>query len=114
MRRYWIMRGSLSGSGDVAYSQPIPMSRFNSCGASVALLLLTGTTPQVNVTLQVSMDKENWTEPSVGPAGSQDVAEVGAVALEPMTPILAPYIRLKFTLTGDVGILNVNLSTYNI
>ena len=29
-----------------------------------------------------------------------------------MTPILARYIRLKFTLTGDLGIFFVDLTTY--
>lgn len=114
MIRYQGMRVALSGSGDVGYSQIIPMSGFNSCGLSVVMLQLSGTTPDVNVKLQVSIDKENWSEPSVGPAGSQDVDAVGAVPLDPITPIVAPYLRLKFTLTGDVGIFSVDLTKYNI
>lgn len=109
LRTVWL---TLSGSGDVAYSPAVPMSGSNSCGVSVVMQQLTGSTPDVNVTLQVSMDKENWSEPSIGPAGTQDVADVGVVPLDPMTPILAPYIRLKFTLTGDLGIFFVDLTTY--
>ncbi|MEZ5964260.1 MAG: hypothetical protein R3F56_10480 [Planctomycetota bacterium] len=113
MRSSWNVRVALSGSGDVAYSNAIPLAGANACGCFVVMEQLTGSTPDVNVTLQVSMDQVNWTEPLLGPAASQDVAEVGALPLDPMTPILAPYIRLRFTLTGDVGILNVNLHTYS-
>lgn len=112
MKRSRTFRLTLSGSGNVVYSPAIPMSGFNSCGASVVMQQLSGSTPDVNVTLQVSMDEENWSEPSIGPAGSQDVVDVGVAPLDPMTPIFAPYIRLKFTLTGDFGIFFVDLTTY--
>jgi len=112
MLRYRSPKLVLSGSGAVAYSPVIAMAGRNSAGCSVVMLDLAGITPDVNVTLQASMDKENWSEPSIGPASSQDVADVGNVSLDPMTPILAPYIRLKFTLTGDIGIFWVYLTTY--
>ncbi len=102
----------LSGSGDTAYSRIIRMADLNGCGLSVVMLQLTGTKPDVNVTLQVSIDKENWSTPSLGPATSQDVVEVGTVPLDPVEGIAAQYLRLKYTLTGDLGIFSIDLSTY--
>lgn len=114
MIQYRGLRVTLSGPGDVGYTPSVPMWGYNSCGCSLVMLQLTGSSPDVNITVQVSMDQENWSEPSVGPAGSQEVEEVGAAPLLPFTPLIARYIRLKVTLVkGDLGIVSVDLNTFN-
>ena len=102
----------LTGSGDVGYSQVVSMSGFGACGLSVLMVQLAGVTPDLNVTAQVSNDKQNWTDLSIGPASSQDVVSVGAAPLLPLTSIAAAYLRLKFTLTGDLSLFAFEMIPY--
>lgn len=113
VRRYSFQQLTLAGDGAIAYSGAIAKEDSNSCGCVITMLALTGTTPNVNVTLQVSYDRENWAVPSLGPATSQDVDAVGVDPLDPVTAILAPYIRLKFTLTGDLAVFSGNVTFFN-
>ncbi len=109
-----IHRGSvaLSAASPVAYSTAMATAGHNAVACFTIATELSGSTPTVNLTLQLSFDKINWTE-SPGPAGSQDIDAVGAASLEPVSALTAPYLRLKFTLTGDSSLLQYVVNLFN-
>jgi hypothetical protein len=100
---------ALSGNGDVSYSQPIRIAPDNACSCTVVVQQLTGSTPDVSIEIQVSHDRENWVTPSGASPWMQDVDADGTKELAPISAIVAPYMRFRYTLTGTLAIFSITV-----
>jgi hypothetical protein len=85
------------GESDVLYSQAVSMQGGNACLADVTVMELDGTTPTLNVQIQISNDLQNWESPAG--EGSLDITDVGYDEVQ-LDGIAAAYVRLRYMFTG--------------
>jgi len=97
----------LTGDGVVHVSEPVSMEGYNAVFVECTAFVFTGfDDPTLNLTVQVSNDKQNWTTLPVG--GSPEILMINTVGYFKLDQgtigqqVSAAWVRLRYETTGDI------------